>query len=347
MLGQLVGQDGDEDQIVDAEHDFHDHQRRQRQPGGGIGEQDEKILHGGSDHVVVAPRQFEPFLSAAKAAKPAADVIVRRAVAASSHACPSLAIVLLSVAAFASAANMRVIDPLLVQLGRQFDVTVGAASIAATAFLFANGVFVLVHGPFGDRYGKMPVVAIACIGAALCCALSALASSLGLLTLARFLTGVTSSAIIPLAIAWVGDNVALRTPPGDPRPLPDRPDARPDDGRGDWAARSATGWAGARSSGCWRRSISPPALALFAVMRARPDIARPGQRARRLDDRPDAGRAAPALGAHRDPGRGASRAACSGAPSPSSAPTCTSASAWALPPSGSRSRRSAAAVSSM
>lgn len=121
---------------------------------------------------------------------------------------PTIAIVLLSVAAFAAAANMRVIDPLLVQLAAGFDVTVGEASMAATAFLFANGIFVLVHGPFGDRYGKMPVVAIACIAAALCCGLSAFSASLGMLTLARFLTGATSSAIIPLAIAWVGDNVS-------------------------------------------------------------------------------------------------------------------------------------------
>ncbi|MFZ5784199.1 MAG: MFS transporter [Pseudomonadota bacterium] len=127
--------------------------------------------------------------------------------AAATGATSSLAIVLLSVAAFASAANMRVIDPLLVQLSAAFDVSVGEASVAATAFLFANGVFVLVHGPFGDRYGKMPVVAVACVGAALCCLMSALAGSLGWLTVARFLTGVTSSAIIPLAMAWVGDNV--------------------------------------------------------------------------------------------------------------------------------------------
>ena len=98
---------------------------------------------------------------------------------------PTLAIVLLPVAAFASAANMRVIDPLLVQLAATFGVSVGAASIAATSFLFANGVFVLVHGPFGDRYGKMPVVTFACVGAALCCMLSALSASLGLLTLAE------------------------------------------------------------------------------------------------------------------------------------------------------------------
>jgi YNFM family putative membrane transporter len=193
-------------------------------------------------------------------------------------AAPTIAIVLLSVAAFASAANMRVIDPLLVQLSASFGVTVGAASIAATAFLFANGVFVLVHGPFGDRYGKMPVVAIACIGAALCCMLSAASASLGMLTLARFLTGVTGSAIIPLAIAWVGDNVSYEK-------------------RQATLARFLTGqtlglmtgsalggalgdWLGWRSVFWVLAAIYILAGgALFAVMRARPDIARPGERA--------------------------------------------------------------------
>jgi len=191
---------------------------------------------------------------------------------------PVFAIVLLSVAAFAAAANMRVIDPLLVQLAAGFGVTVGKASIAATAFLLANGVFVLVHGPFGDRYGKMPVVAIACIGAALCCTLSALSASLGMLTLARFLTGTTSSAIIPLAIAWVGDNVSY-------------------DRRQATLARFLTGqtlglmtgtalggaigdWLGWRSV-FWVLAVIYVIAggALLAVMRARPDIARPGERA--------------------------------------------------------------------
>ena len=192
-------------------------------------------------------------------------------------AAPPLAIVLLSVAAFAAAANMRVIDPLLVQLSASFGVTVGDASIAATVFLFANGVFVLVHGPFGDRYGKMPVVAIACIGAAACCLLGALSTSLDMLTLARFLTGVTSSAIIPLAIAWVGDNVSYEK-------------------RQATLARFLTGqtlglmtgaalggalgdWLGWRSVFWVLAAIYVMAgAALFAVMHARPDIARRTER---------------------------------------------------------------------
>src|ERR1700760_4063993 len=181
-------------------------------------------------------------------------------------------------AAFASAANMRVIDPLLIQLSVEFGVSVGTASIASTLFLLANGVFVLVHGPFGDRYGKMPVVALACLAAAACCALSALSLSLGMLAGARFLTGVTSSAIIPLAIAWLGDNVSYdrrqatlaRFLTGQTLGL--MTGAAMGGALGDWL-----GW----RAGFWVLTAIYVIAggALYAVMRARPDLATASERA--------------------------------------------------------------------
>jgi predicted MFS family arabinose efflux permease len=197
--------------------------------------------------------------------------------AAASRSAPAFAVALLAAAAFASAANMRVLDPLLVQLGSEFHVTVGIASIASTLFLLANGVFVLVHGPFGDRYGKMPVVAIACVGAALCCLGSALSTSLGMLAGARFLTGVTSSAIIPLAIAWLGDNVGYekrqatlaRFLTGQTLGL--MTGAAMGGALGDWLGWRAVFWV-------LSAIYLVAGIALIAVMRVRPHIARASER---------------------------------------------------------------------
>lgn len=198
--------------------------------------------------------------------------------AAEPRSAPAFAIALLSLAAFAAAANMRVIDPLLVQLSREFGVTVGQASIAATAFLLANGVFVLVHGPFGDRYGKMPVVALACVGAALCCLGCAVANSLGMLAALRFLTGVTSSAIIPLAMAWVGDNVGYERRQAtlarflSGQTLGLATGAALGGAVGDWLGWRAVFWVLATT-------YVIAGIALFCTMRVRPEIAKPGARA--------------------------------------------------------------------
>ena len=48
LLGKLVGENGDEDQVVDAEHDLHDDEGDEGCPGSGIAEEGQQISHHGS-----------------------------------------------------------------------------------------------------------------------------------------------------------------------------------------------------------------------------------------------------------------------------------------------------------
>lgn len=117
------------------------------------------------------------------------------------------AVLLLSIASFASIASQRVIDPLLVPIAQAFDTTAGGASIASTAFLIAYGLLQLVHGPMGDRFGKYRLVtihmAISAAGTFAC----AWAPALSALAAARFIAGISMGAVIPLSLAWIGDAV--------------------------------------------------------------------------------------------------------------------------------------------
>jgi len=118
------------------------------------------------------------------------------------------AVFVLSLAAFASAAALRATDPLLPLLAQTFGTTAGGASAVITAFAIGYGLLQVITGPIGDRIGKYRMVfwvtAISAAGNLAC----AFAPSLPLLVGARFLTGATVGAIVPLSIAWIGDSVA-------------------------------------------------------------------------------------------------------------------------------------------
>ena len=117
-------------------------------------------------------------------------------------------IVLLSAASFASVATMRVADPLLPQVAREFGVSAGEASIIATAFALAYGFCQLVYGVLGDRFGKYRLVTLATLASALTVASAGFAGSLGMLGAARLAAGASASAIVPLSMAFIGDHVA-------------------------------------------------------------------------------------------------------------------------------------------
>ncbi len=117
------------------------------------------------------------------------------------------AVALLSIASFASSASLRGTDALLPLLAMEFGTTAGSAAAVITAFSIAYGLLQVVHGPIGDKVGKYQLIfvttALSTLGTVAC----ALAPSLELLVVARFAAGATVGAVIPLAMAWIGDVV--------------------------------------------------------------------------------------------------------------------------------------------
>lgn len=114
---------------------------------------------------------------------------------------------LLGLAGFASMASMRICDPMLVVLSQEFLVSTGDASHVVSAFAVVYGVLQLFYGPLGDRLGKLRVVTLAVSACALISAITALSVSLPMLVLMRCLMGAAAAGIIPLSLAWVGDQV--------------------------------------------------------------------------------------------------------------------------------------------
>ena len=118
-------------------------------------------------------------------------------------------LLLLATCAFASAASMRICDPLLPVFAREFDTSRAAAAATTTGFAIAYGATQLFFGPLGDRVGRLPVIVVAIMVAALASVVCALAPSLQVLVGGRIATGAFAAAAIPLSLAWIGDNVAF------------------------------------------------------------------------------------------------------------------------------------------
>ena len=114
---------------------------------------------------------------------------------------------LLSLCAFASAASMRICDPLLPVFADEFDVPLASAAATTNGFALAYGLCQFFLGPLGDRFGKLLIVVLTGALAGLTAVACALAPNLDWLIVARLAAGAFAGATIPLSMAWIGDNV--------------------------------------------------------------------------------------------------------------------------------------------
>lgn len=119
---------------------------------------------------------------------------------------PSI-VFLLAAASFVVVSVMTVTGPLLPLIAEDFGTSVGAAGIVVSAFAVPYGAFQIVFGPLGDRAGKLRVIAGAMTVSTIFVFGSGLSGSLEGLASMRFLCGAAMAGTVPLAMAYIADEV--------------------------------------------------------------------------------------------------------------------------------------------
>jgi YNFM family putative membrane transporter len=100
----------------------------------------------------------------------------------------------------------RMCDPMLPALALEFGTGMSEVAWVISIFAITYGLMQVVYGPLADRVGKFRVVAFTTLACSLGCVACALSPGLGWLVASRVLVAAFAAAIIPVSMAWVGDN---------------------------------------------------------------------------------------------------------------------------------------------
>lgn len=114
----------------------------------------------------------------------------------------------LSAASFVSSFDRFAVGPMLVLIALDLRVTLAAAVAAASGYYLAYGLSQPLWGVLSDRFGRMPVMRAALLGATAAGLASALMPSLVPLVALRVVAGACFGAVIPTSLTYVGDTVA-------------------------------------------------------------------------------------------------------------------------------------------
>lgn len=116
-------------------------------------------------------------------------------------------LLLIGAAGFMSIAIMRVSDALLPAIARDFGATVGTVGLTVTAYMVGYGLLQIFYGPLGDRLGKLRIIAAGLGATALFTIACAATGGVTALAVLRGLSGIAAGAIVPMALAHIGDTV--------------------------------------------------------------------------------------------------------------------------------------------
>ena len=118
-------------------------------------------------------------------------------------------ILVLGVAGFASTFGFRLIDPLIPDIARDYGVSLATAATLATSYALTYAFAQPILGPVGDVIGKALLIRIGTALLAAALVATAFAPDFLVLSVVRALSGVAAGAIIPLAMAIIGDRVPI------------------------------------------------------------------------------------------------------------------------------------------
>jgi predicted MFS family arabinose efflux permease len=96
-------------------------------------------------------------------------------------------------------------SPLIVQIAKDFNLSISQAALSITSYMLPFGFFTLIFGPLADRFGKVRIITIAAFGTSIFSCLGAMAFNLTSLCVIRAVNGAFAAAIIPVTMSLIGD----------------------------------------------------------------------------------------------------------------------------------------------
>jgi predicted MFS family arabinose efflux permease len=111
---------------------------------------------------------------------------------------------------FATSISWRALDPMMPVMASDLDVPLNQVVLLATAYSLPFALMQLVFGPLGDALGKTRLIRFSLGMVAASLLLMTAAPNLDTLFAARILSGAFAGGINPVAIAVMGERIALR-----------------------------------------------------------------------------------------------------------------------------------------
>lgn len=114
-------------------------------------------------------------------------------------------IYLISLSGFTSAISNRSMDPLVSSIAAEFGLPLASAALVITFFALPYSIGQPILGPLGDYYGKGRVLRTCLWALTISLALVSWSPNFEVLVAARFIGGIASGGLMPIALAMIAD----------------------------------------------------------------------------------------------------------------------------------------------